>query len=379
MVSSQGNAEPIPADQLAVNLIGSHLQLVVLSACETGKRDAQNLWSGVVSALTEAEVPAVVAMQFSIWDKAAITFAHDFYQIIAAGLPLDYAVSEARRAIFNLCNPLKDHNDRSKYWRDWGVPVLYLQTVGDFSLPSIIEPNERDAVQLYYKGLNAYYQRKYEVALEYLNQATQFNPELSDAWELIIHILQMKAMYDIYQRRYPAARKKLIKANEAARNVDPLDARVMVLRGMVNKTLAQVHRGEGDHGNANKYWSKAEQFFKQALNFDIKDESAYLGLGNVVHERGDIKRAIHNYSKAIELNPKYTSAFHDQALAYEQLMKIDTDQADVWCLCALNAWQNTYKYAENDPGYSQKYIQNVILPRIEKMTELNVSMDNGNR
>ena len=123
LVDEQGKSAPMPADQLAVNLQGSNVQLVVLAACETGKRDAETVWSGVVTAVVEAAVPAVVAMQFSVWDDAAITFARNFYQVLAAGFPLDYAVSEARRAIFNLCHPQRDHVSRER----WPSPVSRLR------------------------------------------------------------------------------------------------------------------------------------------------------------------------------------------------------------------------------------------------------------
>ena len=183
LVDSKGNSAPMPADQLAVNLLGSDVRLVVLGACETGKRDAENVWSGVVAAVMEAEVPAAVAMQFSVWDDAAIGFARSLYQVLAAGLPLDYAVCEGRRAVYNLCNPQRDHVDRGRYWRDWGVPVLYQQTDGDFSLPSLTDPGQREAVELLYRGWDYVYDRDHERALDCFRQATWANPDFSDAFE----------------------------------------------------------------------------------------------------------------------------------------------------------------------------------------------------
>ena len=53
----------MPPDQLAVNLRGRGVQLVVLGACQTGRLDEQNVWSGVEAALMEASTPATVAMQ----------------------------------------------------------------------------------------------------------------------------------------------------------------------------------------------------------------------------------------------------------------------------------------------------------------------------
>ncbi len=62
-------------------------------------------------------LPAVVAMQYAITDRAAIEFTHTFYESIADGLPVDTAVAEARVSMsLALPNTL-----------EWGTPVLTLR------------------------------------------------------------------------------------------------------------------------------------------------------------------------------------------------------------------------------------------------------------
>jgi hypothetical protein len=146
LVDEAGGPALVPADQVAVNLRGQGVQLVVLGACQTGRRDEENVWSGVVAALMEAGIPAAVAMQYKIWDRAAIAFSRSFYQALVAGLPLDQAVSAGRLAVFNLCHPLRDDPERGLFWREWGVPVLYLRSGQDFVLPAIADADERRAV-----------------------------------------------------------------------------------------------------------------------------------------------------------------------------------------------------------------------------------------
>jgi RNA polymerase subunit RPABC4/transcription elongation factor Spt4 len=146
LVDEAGRPALVPADQIAVNLRGHGVQLVVLGACQTGRRDEENVWSGVVAALMEAGIPAAVAMQFKIWDQAAIAFGKSFYQALVAGLPLDQAVSAGRLAVFNLCHPLRDDPEWDLFWREWGVPVLYLRSDQDFVLPAIADADERRAV-----------------------------------------------------------------------------------------------------------------------------------------------------------------------------------------------------------------------------------------
>ncbi|GAB1541904.1 hypothetical protein NUACC21_45770 [Scytonema sp. NUACC21] len=141
-----GKSTLMSAEQLAINLRQRGVQLVFLGACETGRRDEQNVWSGVVTALMGAGIPAAVAMQYKIWDESAIAFSQSFYKALAAGLPLDQAVSLARIAVFNLCDLLKEEPQRQFFWRDWGVPVLYCRTKENFVLPAIQDEKQRQDV-----------------------------------------------------------------------------------------------------------------------------------------------------------------------------------------------------------------------------------------
>lgn len=144
----EGEAVLMAADQLAVNLRGRGVQLVFLGACQTGRRDGQNVWSGVVAALMEAGVPAVVAMQDKIEDENAISFSRNFYKALAAGLPLDHAVTVARMAIFNRVHPQRDQPSSRGLWRDWGTPVLYLRARERFTLPAAQSERARgDAIE----------------------------------------------------------------------------------------------------------------------------------------------------------------------------------------------------------------------------------------
>lgn len=161
LLGEDGKSAPMPAESLAVNLQSSGVQLVFLGACETGRRDEKNVWSGVAVALMAAGIPAVLAMQYKIWDESAIAFSRTFYKALAAGLPLEQAVSSGRIAVFNRCKSLQD----KQYWRDWGVPVLYCRFTGNFVLPTIMNDNQRktlldeiqagnDAVQNQSGGVN---------------------------------------------------------------------------------------------------------------------------------------------------------------------------------------------------------------------------------
>lgn len=93
------------------------LRLAVLNACEGGRTATDDAFSGTAQALLQQGIPAVVAMQSPISDRAAIRFSREFYSVIRDGRPLDVALAEARKAIFADVNEL-----------EWANPVLYLRS-----------------------------------------------------------------------------------------------------------------------------------------------------------------------------------------------------------------------------------------------------------
>jgi len=119
LTDENGQGQYLPAEKLALNLRGRGVRLAVLGACEAGRRDGVNTWTGIVPSLTKAGIPAVVGMQYTVRDADAIAFGRQFYRALAAGQAIDAAMTDGRLAIFN-------RGDDSE--RDWGVPVLYLRT-----------------------------------------------------------------------------------------------------------------------------------------------------------------------------------------------------------------------------------------------------------
>jgi formylglycine-generating enzyme required for sulfatase activity len=96
------------------------MRLVFLNACETATLSPEeelDPFAGVATATVMSGVPAVVAMQFPISDYAAGTFARQVYPLLAHGYPVDYAVTEARKAV-SLAVPNT---------MEWGTPVLFMR------------------------------------------------------------------------------------------------------------------------------------------------------------------------------------------------------------------------------------------------------------
>lgn len=96
----------------------TNLGLVVLNACQAGalpRRRGQNLFGSMAPELFRTGLPAVIAMQFSIDDDAAILLASRFYGRLAKGDPIEAALAETRFSIV-----------QSDMADNWATPVLYL-------------------------------------------------------------------------------------------------------------------------------------------------------------------------------------------------------------------------------------------------------------
>ncbi|MCP4360656.1 MAG: CHAT domain-containing protein [Chloroflexi bacterium] len=121
MEDELGGQKSVSEQSLSIILRNApSLRLVVLNACETTQADFLEEQLGVAQSLADADVPAIVAMQFAISDKAALVFAKDFYQVIAEGASIDTAVTWGRIAI--------QTEFEESATKEWGTPVLYLQS-----------------------------------------------------------------------------------------------------------------------------------------------------------------------------------------------------------------------------------------------------------
>jgi hypothetical protein len=113
---ASGAPVPVSGSLLASHLAGmDSLRLVFINACETARSSAVAPFAGVATALLRAGLPAVIAMQRPIGDEAALELSRTVYRRLAAGDPIDAAMTEGRLAIAR---------DRGSLL-EWGTPVLF--------------------------------------------------------------------------------------------------------------------------------------------------------------------------------------------------------------------------------------------------------------
>ena len=112
------------------------VKLVFLNACLAGVGSEEIAFTSVGSQLLQAGVPAVIAMQFSIREDAAIDFAQFLYEELVMGTcpgTIDAAVAYARSSLYSL-NP----GDFS-----FGTPILWLNA--EDGLIFDLDPSPSDA------------------------------------------------------------------------------------------------------------------------------------------------------------------------------------------------------------------------------------------
>ncbi|WP_159691148.1 CHAT domain-containing protein [Cognatazoarcus halotolerans] len=117
--TAPGTADTIAGRQLAV-LLRNHLtslRLVFLNSCMGATASRRDPFGGVAQSLIRRGIPAVIAMQFPIPDKAAVALARHFYRYLAAGQPVDAALTSARAFLYARGYPV-----------EWGAPALHMRT-----------------------------------------------------------------------------------------------------------------------------------------------------------------------------------------------------------------------------------------------------------
>jgi tetratricopeptide (TPR) repeat protein len=144
--NEEGRSDLINTESLSDVFLSSDIRLAVFSACETATLMNERIHhqqrkaavdATLATALVTSQVPAVVAMPFSLQDDLSPTFTFHFYEALASGRTLEEALSRARQALL----PIKQQS--------WFVPVLYRHVVEGKEGPIAFlatrdEPEEHD-------------------------------------------------------------------------------------------------------------------------------------------------------------------------------------------------------------------------------------------
>ncbi|MFL5807123.1 MAG: protein kinase domain-containing protein [Roseiflexaceae bacterium] len=213
---TDGAPEPVGADLLRALLQRRQPRLVLLNACLGALPGGEDPFSSVGAGLLAGGVPAVIAMQFELAEDAAVELARVFYAELAAGMPVDMALAEARLHLFG-CYPTR---------LDWAIPVLFLRTDSGalfavpppptretvLPVPAAVPPpverpsprqtivEQRTLQRLWHLALTAYVTRDWERAAELLEQVAGLKPDHEDVQARLVEARRQLALPPLYRQ-----------------------------------------------------------------------------------------------------------------------------------------------------------------------------------
>ena len=160
--------------------------------------------------------------------------------------------------------------------------------LGASDLPDPTTSNAR-AYEYYLKGRGYMITRRdrdIDQAIIQFKKAISLDADFVRAW---ISLAEAHAFKAIYFDDAEASRRDAIEAGESAMRLAP--------------DRAGSHMARGFARLANGQYALAEADFLKALEIDPMRREAYHYLGRAAHHQGELKRALHYYGTATELNP----------------------------------------------------------------------------
>ncbi len=114
-----GKKRPTPVAEIlsALQKGEGSLRLAVISGCQTARTLHVAGFRDLTRGLIRRKIPGIIAMQFSISDRAGLLFAETLYPRLMAGQPLELALSATRRELL--------HYDDHLVQTDAFAPVLF--------------------------------------------------------------------------------------------------------------------------------------------------------------------------------------------------------------------------------------------------------------
>lgn len=125
-----GGSDMVSDAELADAFLGTPVECLVLSACESGKATSDTLSSGLARHLATCGLPHVIGMRESILDRAGVRFARAFCDAIADRNRVDIALQRARLSI---TRPLE-----GTIWQNGGASSMEELSFGQWCLPMLL-------------------------------------------------------------------------------------------------------------------------------------------------------------------------------------------------------------------------------------------------
>ncbi|MCM3871379.1 MAG: CHAT domain-containing protein [Pyrinomonadaceae bacterium] len=293
-----GGEQPFSAGSLALSLADRGVRLAMLGACESGRVDRVNAWSGIAPALLGAGIPAVVGMQFSVRDENAIAFSRVFYRELAAGHSIDEAVASGRQAIF-----IRAHDDPNE--RDWGAAVLYLRAQDDAilfprtvldteALIQVIATTEHELEE----GDLVTFRKTFQASLRQIDILSDYK-ELHDN------------LHDLQFAWFPLVRLKIEGLPDTKGAISDLRSYERDLRSVIGKLRDAVNNNNVPATES--IWINTLEDARLALKQGIESAEAKMDLINI---------AVTKISQVLQIQPTYINGSLMRAIGALRLMDL---------------------------------------------------------
>ena len=309
---------------------------------------------------TTAEEKQVIAQQIAEEDKIFLSNL----KLREGNKFIDEGDNKSAEKAFS--EAIKFNPENALAWDNRGVAYInqkkYTQAIADFDKAIELNPNfymAYDNCSYAYTEL-----KKYEQSIQYSNKAIELNPKYAIAWnnrgaakswlnlmrEAIADYdkaIELKPNYiQAYENRSKAhnALGNYEKANEDRQRAEHLKWSNENADKIIDKALALEKRGD---------FKGALKLLDEATKFYPDNQFILVNRGNIYNNSlRDYEKAIADYNKTIEINPKFSWPYLNRAIAYGRLKRWDEAIVDYGRAIELDL-----NYADAYNGRAWSYCQ----------------------
>ncbi|MBM4137690.1 MAG: tetratricopeptide repeat protein [Nitrospira sp.] len=197
----------------------------------------------------------------------------------------------------------------------------------------ILQKNPQDSGIMYLLGIIYYQEGNYDLAIEYIRKALEFNP-LSDAYAYFYlgNALKNKKQFDEAITCYQRALQMNPQLIEAYHNLawifqekNQTDEAITYYQKALNlnPALADAYYNLGTIFQDRKQFDDAITFYQKALEIDPTLADAYYNLGILFQQRKQFDKAIEFHQKALQFNCDLIDAYFNLGTSYENKKQYD--------------------------------------------------------
>jgi tetratricopeptide (TPR) repeat protein len=211
---------------------------------------------------------------------------------------------------------------------------------------------KQNADYWYKRGLDLAGTGLYEKAVQAYDTAIAYYPDHAGAWNSKAAVLSSLSMSEHNASRFNQslqAYDRAIELYDAALQADPQDVNTWYYKGLaLSDRAAAVRAGvrinmSGDEKAAEGYYEEAIRAYSRAVEINPNYVTAWKNIGNVLYSLGRYNESLAAYDKAIEIVPSYPLAWYNKGLvqdklgrydeavkSYDKAIEKDSKNAEIW-------------------------------------------------